>query len=63
MNMVKKVDPVSKPSSAGRVVGFDGDLNWFEYYGKQDSRPRKARRIKDDNAYVRGLEEKVNQIP
>ena len=66
MNKVKKVDPLSKkPSSAGRVVGFGGSTNWSEYYGKEDTRTRKARKTEeaDNSAYVRGLEEKVNQIP
>ena len=64
MNKVKKIDPLSKkPSSAGRVVGFGGSTNWSEYYGKEDSRAHSARKIEEDNAYVCGLEEKVNQIP
>src|ERR1041385_1586542 len=68
LNKVKKVDDVTaKPSSAGRVVGFGADLNWFEYYGKSaeqsGSRGRKARRTEEDASYVRGLEEKVNMFP
>src|SRR3954466_11151285 len=68
LNKVKKVDDVTmKPSSAGRVVVFGADLNWSEYYGKpaeqSGSRGRKARRTKEDAAYVRGLEEKMNMLP
>src|SRR4051812_29327474 len=67
LNKVKKVDDVTtKPSSAGRVVGFGADLNWSEYYGKlaeqSGLRGRKARRTEEDAAYVRGLEEKVNML-
>src|SRR3954462_10729479 len=68
LNKVKKVDDVTaKPSSAGRVVGFGADLNWSEYNGKSAEQSgswgRKARRIEEDAAYVRGLEEKVNMLP
>ena len=68
MNKVKKIEDVSaKPSSAGRVVSFGAELNWSEYYGKpaeqSGSRGRKARRTKEDAAYVRVLEEKVNMLP
>ena len=67
MNKVKKVEDVAaKPSSAGHVVGFGAELNWSEYYGKpakhSSSRGRKARRTKEDVAYVRGLEDKVNML-
>ena len=49
------------------MVGFGAELNWSEYYGnpveQSGSRGRKARRTKEDAAYVRGLEEKVNMLP
>ncbi|KAK1681203.1 hypothetical protein QYE76_042051 [Lolium multiflorum] len=59
LNAHKKRDPLSKPTSAGRVVGEGCSMKWSEYY-KSGKREKK---VTIDEKEVAHLKAQVAQIP
>ena len=60
LNVMKKKDKFSKPSSAGRVAGQGLTAKWSDYYkpGRKDRRTTSL-----ENQEVKELREKVAQLP